>query len=322
VRADDRPSRRRELRHEARLAIVPIAVAVVLGLLLLPHRASPEAVPLPIADAHELAREAEADRDLADQARREPLPGAVRALGSAIRDFHAVEAREGEAWELGMARRAVDTVLPEAIAAGDDALLHLRGAQLEGFLIEIHRFETTGAESLELAGLAGGFIRTMRAEGWCDGHRLAAGDAALRAMFKQMWNAFIGFEERKGFGAPLDQQRALYAVYLLRPHPPQAVRGRLAAARRGARDAQACQNVADAERAATDAWRLERISRLSAIDPMYPAAYARGVVSFRRGDYAGAIAAFRAWLSEHPEGPLALRAQSYLRGAVDADRVE
>jgi hypothetical protein len=310
------------VRDENRLALVPIAVALMLGLLLLPRRATPEAVPLPAPDLHQLAREAEADRELAERARREPLSGSLRALGSAIREFHALEARGAEERELGAARRIVDAALPEAAGAGDDAMLLLRAAQLDGFLAEIRRFEATGEQSPELGALAGGFIRTMRTEGWCDGHTLAAGDAALRAMYKQMWNAFIGFEDHDGFEVPLDQQRALYALYLSRPHPAQAMRGRLAAARRGARDAQACQHVADTERSAIEAWRLERIVRLSAIDPNYPGAYARGVVSFRRGDYAGSVAAFRAWVSDHPDGPLALRAQSYLRAAIDADRAE
>jgi hypothetical protein len=301
---------------------VPIAVGLMLGLLLLPRRAIPEAVPLPTPDAHQLERESQADRELAERARRESLPGPLRALGSAIREFHALEARGGEMRELGAARRAVDAALPEAIGAGDDAMLRLRAVQLDGFLAEIHRFEASGEESAELGALAGGFIGTMKTQGWCNGHVLAASDAALRAMYKEMWNAFVGFDDHSGFEVPLDQERALYALYISQPHPPQAIRARLAAARRGALDAKACQQVADAEGSAVEAWRLERIVRLSAIDPNYPGAYARGVVSFRRGDYAGSVAAFRAWVGEHPDGPLALRAQSYLRAAIDANRAE
>jgi len=61
------------------------------------------------------------------------------------------------------------------------------------------------------------------------------------------------------------------------------MRDALEAARRGARDATACTAIAEAERAATESWRLERITRLAAIDPSYPAEYARGVASYRRG---------------------------------------
>ncbi len=49
-------SRRRELRDSMWLALVPVGVAVVLGVLLVPRRAAPEAVPLPIADGAALAR--------------------------------------------------------------------------------------------------------------------------------------------------------------------------------------------------------------------------------------------------------------------------
>src|SRR5262245_6282829 len=123
------PSRRRrrrgEARDAARLALIPFGVALVLGLLLLPRGAPPEAVPLPIADRRELARAAAADAALAESARRDPLPGPVRALGSAVRDFHVLEAQDADVRDLGAARGRVDAALVEAIAAGDDALLRL-----------------------------------------------------------------------------------------------------------------------------------------------------------------------------------------------------
>jgi TolA-binding protein len=100
------------------------------------------------------------------------------------------------------------------------------------------------------------------------------------------------------------------------------MRDALVAARRGANDARTCQALAETERVARETWRLERIARLAAIDPTYPAAYAKGVASFGRGKYAEAASAFRAWLHDHPEGPLALRAQSFLLEALDAERVE
>jgi TolA-binding protein len=120
----------------------------------------------------------------------------------------------------------------------------------------------------------------------------------------------------------LDEQRAVYAFYLSHPRPPKAMREALESARRGARDTNACTAIAEAERVATESWRLERITRLAAIDPSYPAEYARGVASYRRGDFGASARAFRAWLRDHPDGPLALRAQNYLRAAANADRVE
>jgi hypothetical protein len=328
-------SRRRELRDAAWLALVPAGVAVVLGLLLVPRRAAPEGVPMPMADAHALARVVLADHQLAERARAEPLAGPVRALGSAIRDFHSLEATDADARFLGEARRAVDRARASAVSAGSDALLRLRAVQLEGFLVEVERFAATGQESAELQALAGGFVRSIRNEGWCEGHTLAPATPVLRVMFKQMWNAFLGLDagsrSSEGSARPapledldltLDEQRTLYAFYLSHPHPSKAMREAISAARRGARDPKACRAIAEAELAATELWRLERIGRLATLDPSYPADYARGVARYHRGEYGAAEDAFRKWLGEHPEGPLALRAQNYLRAAADVNRVE
>jgi TolA-binding protein len=158
----------------------------------------------------------------------------------------------------------------------------------------------------------------------------------LRVMFKHMWNTFLGVEggdaaargaPRRGLpvdrlGPTLDEERALYAFYLSHPRVSRSSREALAAARRGARDDKDCKAIVGAERAARESWRLERIGQLAAVDPAYPADYARGIARFRRGEYAASADAFRKWLGDHPEGPFALRARSYLRAAVDAARVE
>ena len=301
-----------------RLALVPIGVAIAFGVLLLPRRATPELVPLPIADSHGLAEALETDEALAARARRDPLPGSVRALGSALRDFHSLEARETDGRELSAARQAVDRALIEALRIGDQALLELRSLQLEVFMAEVRRFESTGVESAELQAVAGGFVRSMRAQGWCEQHSLAPGAAALRAMFKRMWNALIGADRSQAFQLSLDEERALYAFYLSRPHPSQARREAISAARRSAGNAAKCRALDEEERVAAEKLRLEHIAHLSKVDPAYPGAYARGVASYRSGDFRGAVQAFRTWLGDHPDGPLALRARGYLRAAIDA----
>lgn len=304
------------------LALVPVGVAFVLGVLLVPRRAEPEGVPLPLPDAASLARTGATDHALAEKARREPLSAAVRALGSAVRAFHTLEAHDADARQLYKARGAVDESLVDALRGGSEPLLELRALQLEGFLDEVRRFEATGEQSDELAALAGAFVRSMTLEGWVQGHHVVADDAALRALFKNMWNGFLGPEVRLEFAPTLDEQRALYAFYLSHPHPSRSMRDAIEAARRGARDAKDCAALAQAERAAVESWRLEHIERLRAIDPSYPADYARGVASYGRGDYVASSKAFRAWLMQHPEGPLALRAKNYLRAAVAAESVE
>ncbi|HZU83767.1 MAG TPA: hypothetical protein VE987_12655 [Polyangiaceae bacterium] len=315
-------SHRRELRDAAWLALVPGGVALVLGLLLAPRRPAPEGVPLPVADAVAVARVTSVDHALAESARTRPLSGAVRALGSALRDFHAREARDADARELGEARRSVDVALIDALHEGVEPLRALRALQLEAFIDEVTRFDRTGEETAELQALAGGFVRSMRAEGWCDEHTIAPDTAVLRVMFKEMWQRFLGLDDREALDPTLDEQRLLYAFYLSHPHPSKAAREAIASARRAAHDAKACAAVEQAERAAAEAWRLDRIARLAVLDPSYPADYARGVASFRRGDYRASARAFRAWIDGHPEGPLALRAQNYARAAADAAQLE
>ncbi len=318
----DVTSRRREARDAAKLGLIPLAVAFVLGVLLLPRRVEPEGVPLPRVDPAALARVEAADRQLADRARREPLTGAVRALGSAVRDFHTLEARDADAQALFDARRAVDSALVDALGGGLDPLLELRAVQLESFLTEVARFTSRGEQSAELAAVAGAFVRSMTVEGWCQGHALAPTGAALRTLYKHMWNGFLGLEGRAELRPALDEERALYAFTISHPHPGKPMRDALEAARRGARDERACAALDQAEQGAIEAWRLQQIARLAAVDPTYPAAYARGVASYRKGDFGASAEAFRDWLRGHPDGPYALRARNFLRAAAAAQQVE
>lgn len=315
-------NRRREARDALWLALVPLGVALVLGVLLFPRRASPESVPLPVVDQGALARVVAADHARAEHARHEPLPPDVRALGSALREFHTIEAKDVQGKPLYDARRAIDQALLAALPKGTDAILELRSVELEGFLVELHHFEDTGEQTDELKALAGAFVRSLTIEGWCVGHDVAPDDDTLRPMFKQMWSALVGQEGNPAFALALDEQRALYAFYLSHPHPSKATRDALESARRGARDDRACLAIQEAERAATESWRLDRIARLAALDPAYPADYARGVASYRRGDFGASAKAFRAWLDAHPDGPLTLRAQNFLRAASAATSVE
>jgi hypothetical protein len=76
------------------------------------------------------------------------------------------------------------------------------------------------------------------------------------------------------------------------------------------------------EHKAVARWQLERIARIAAIDPTYPAAFARGVASYAAGSFEASAEAFRDWLHEHPDGPLTLRAEAFLRAAVVAARID
>jgi hypothetical protein len=311
----------RELPSALALAAIPLGASLLVGMLLLPRQAMPDALPLPVADPHSLRQSLERDGDLAARARASPLPGVVRAVGSALRDFHALELTGAQPNELARARRAIDTSLINAQSEAD-GLLELRAIQLEAFLVEVGRFASTGAESPELGALAGGFVRTMRSEAWCEGHRLMLTEPQLRALFKQMWNALLGLSEKAPFALTLDEQRALFALRLSGSHVPAHLRDSLAAAKREAKDPRTCSSIEQSERQALEKWSLDHISRLEAIDPIYPAAYARGIARLRGGSYAQAANAFHEWLAQHPDGALALRARSYLRWASRASQVE
>jgi hypothetical protein len=315
-----RPQVDKKPRDAMWLALIPVGVALVFGALLLPRRAVPESLPLPLIDRAALARVVAADDDLASRAQREPLPGAVRALGSAIRAFHTLEAASAGSPELFDARRAVDTALVDVLRDRAEELIALRAIELEGFLGEVQKFDATGDRTPELDALAGDFVRSLTSEGWCEGHHVIPEPSVLRVMFKHMWNGFLGLDGRQELRPSLDEERVLYGFYLSHPHPSKSMRDAIIAARRGARDERSCLALDEAERAATEAWRLEHIGRLATIDPAYPADYARGVASFRRGDFGASAKAFEAWLLAHPRGPMSLRAQNFLRAAAAADR--
>ena len=307
-------------RSSVLLALVPLGVALAFGPLVLPRSAPPDTLPLPVVDASAFEARAAADRAMADRVRAEALPDDVRALGSAIREFHALEAHDAPGSELQTARVKVDETLQAAGAKGGiDALVRLRASQLEGFLAEVHAFETTGKESDELGALGGSFVRRMRREGWVRDHAVLLGEGERRVVFKLMWNAFLGLEGRAELTPTLDEMRVLYRFYLRHPHASDAKRDAVAAARRGAIEKKQCDAIELGERLAIEEWRLERVNKLAAIDPTYPGAYARGVIQYRRGNYAAAADAFRDWLRDHPSGPWSKRAEGHLRAALAMD---
>jgi hypothetical protein len=322
ARSEATIARRSELRRALAFAIVPVAATALLGMLLFPRQAMPDGLPLPIVDPQGLRQAFETDTARAAQGHRALLPGAVRALGSALRDFHALEVKRAQPNDLDKARRAIDVAFVDAQPGGAEPLLILRAVQLEAFVAEVDRFVSTGVESPELSALAGGFVRTMRSEGWCEGHRLLLTEPELRASFKQMWNSVLGVDDQPAFALALDEQRSLFALRLSRPHLPARVREAIAAARRTATDERACAAVDQSETRAIEHWSIEHINRLAAVDPTYPAGFARGVAQLRGGSFADAATAFREWLGDHPDGALALRARSYLRLASRAAQVE
>lgn len=301
------------------LALIPVLVALLVGALVMPRSAVPDAIPMPMVDGRVLARVESRDRELAAEVNREPLPSAVRALGSAIREFNLGQAHSKDDSDVGKARDEINKALAPALEAGVDKLIALRAWQAEAFLAEVRRFEATGQESDELASLGGPFVKRMRLAGWCDEkNRLVLDDAQRRVAFKATWNAVIGLEGRPDLQPSLDETRALYVLYLQHPHAAEPIREQLASARLNAKDPKQCAELEAREANAVEVWRLEKIRKLGALDTSYPLDYALGVANFRRGQFPAAAESFRTWLKSHPDGAWSLRARNYMKAAVEA----
>ncbi len=306
------------------LGLVPLGAGIVLGTLCLPHDAPPDDVPVPIPDVHVLAQVRAADHARAQK----PLPDDVRALGSALRTFQSREAQQGvdpyvTPTTMNEARMAIDQVLgPLLLAKNDDVLLSLRASQLEGFLAEMHAFESKGTSSPELEALGGAFVRRATDVGWCHGAACAMDDDVLRVMFKLAWDTLVRVDRLSAFEPTLDEERVLYAFYLRHPHVPESVRKRIDEAAVAARTPKACHALAEGGALAAEEWRWEKVRRIAQVDPEYPGAYAIGVTQFRRKNYPAAAESFRDWLDAHPDGAWTLRARSFLRASVERATID
>ena len=306
------------------LGLVPALVALLLGALVLPRAASPGDVPLPLIDGKALAVAEAADDARAAGVASKPLSADVRAAGEAIRAFNTYEAADALDAPWPEARANIDRAVALAVRAETPAaMVALRSVQLARFLSEVRTFSRTGTSSVELDALAGRFVKAMAGAGWLEGHALAMNEHALRAAFKLKWNATARLDEAPEFALALDEHRALFSFFLSHPHPTDASRYALAAARRTARSRADCDALDEGERLSAEVWRNERIEKLARLDPEYPAAYARGIGEFRAAHYEASARAFQAWVDAHPTGAYSLRSKNYLRAALSmstADR--
>jgi hypothetical protein len=304
------------------LALIPVTAFLLMFLLMVPRATPPEDVPLPQVDGVALHAIVADDAARAASARSNRLPSDVLAVGSALRTINKVSAAKAVD-DIGPARATLDDALRglHARAAKDvlDQLKTLRAVQLDQFLAEVRRFETTGQQSPELLELAGGFIERMTEGGWVQGQNVLLTDAERRSAFKLVWTAIVGGEHTPELKLALDEERALYTLYLSRPHVPDSQRTSFEAMRRGAATEHDCRILADKERLAAEMWRAEKIKKLGELDPAYPTGYALGVAYYRAGRYDMSMGAFRSWMDSHPDGPLALRARNHWKAAFSAN---
>ncbi|WP_438014659.1 hypothetical protein WMF18_27660 [Sorangium sp. So ce315] len=316
--------------------LVAVFIAGSAAILAVPRSVEPAELPLPLADARALAQARDADAARAREAELRGLDAEVRALGSAIRAFGVVDADADhtEAALLAARKRVLDAVGP-ALAQGDEAVLRLRAYQMSSFIREVRRFEATGEESDELRELGGNFLGLLRRSAWLgrggarprggvEARRVAMDGAVLGVLFKKRWGAISGIQ-RGTFALSLDEERALFKFLL--SHPVGAARGAqdLAAPPAGeprpSSTAVAPRGGVEARRA-EERYRLKKIDELAALDPSYPRHLARGVALYRLGKFAQSAEAFRSHLDQHPDGAHTLRAQNYLRAALERAREE
>lgn len=306
------------------LAAVPLVVALTFGALMLPRAAIPEVVPAPVVDERALAEVVRADAARAARARAQGLDSAVRELGSLVREFNKAEAQGDDAARLGSARTAIDQALAPLATKDVEKIRELRAVQLEAFLDEVRAFERGPADRStdELVALGGAFVDRMRAVGWARGRRVLLDESERRVAYKLAWNGIAGVDRRPELALSLDETRVLYGLYFRLPHAPETQIRAFEAARRGARDSAACDALSAGEHLAAESWRLERIQRFAAIDPTYPAAYAKGIAQFHLRKFLAASDAFEAALRDHPDGPYATKAKNFMRASLAAAREE
>lgn len=304
------------------LALVPVAVAVLMMALMMPRATVPDAVPVPEVDMRALGATMRVDDELAARAKTTRLPTDVLAVGSGVRALQAAQQKEGEgaAAELDVARAQLEDARRSLVtrAGWEPDLLALRAVQMSAFLDELARYEATGTVSKDLEELGGGFVRRMDSSGWSEGRRIVLDEPQRRVAFKTVWNAIVGVEPLDAFKLTLDEQRALYTLYLTRPHAAEPQLRVLEAMRRAATTPEGCARAAAEDRRARETWRIDKIRKLGAIDPTYPTAYALGVAHYRAGRYDLATDAFRSWLDAHPDGPWSARARNHLKASLAA----
>ena len=301
------------------LALVPVTLGVLLFALLMPRATAPRDIPMPALDGAALRRTIDADRARAARARQTRLPAEILAFGSAIRQLNRAQAsREPDAESLvAIARQAVDDAKRPFTKDSFEDLLTLRAIQLEEFLAEVARFESTGIESPELVELGAGFVERMREATWVQGTRVLLDDAQRRSAYKMVWNALAGISSPE-FQLTVDEERVLYMLYIAHPHVPDSRRLAIRAELAQASTPAACEAAHTNEQQLVELWRADKIQRLAAVDPSYPTDYALGVAYYRAGRYEASIDYFRRWVDKHPDGAYALRARNHLRAALAA----
>ncbi len=293
------------------LALVPVAVMLLGGGLLVPHSVEPRDVPLPHVDMQTL----EAIEAHDDKLARFELTETTQALGRAIREFFDAQVHRVGSDDLYRIQRDLGGARETALLLDrEPALLALRANELTRFLAETRSFEVSGSPSDEMVALSGDFVSPMRDIGWIRGTRLIIDTHALRAAYKLMWNKALGLDNVAAFKLELDEMRVLYMF--LMTHPSVGDDAQLRSRRTVARTTDECARLERDERVALAQRALQRVKNLAQLDGAYPKQYALGVAYYQAGMYSQAAHSFREWMTLHPSGDYAARARNYAQAAL------
>jgi len=308
----------RERKGGRWLAVVPVAIGVVLLLLMMPRATAPDAVPLPRVNERTLEAIARADDARAAAAEAERLPSAILAVGTATRALNGAEARGADEAEMVAARQQLDATLRDVARRPDvvSELVSLRAIQLRRFLDAIALWENTGETSEDFIDLAAAFVQRTADAGWIEGRRVLLSDTERRVMFKTVWNVLTGIDGNAEAAISLDEQRALYKLYIERPHPPDSRRLALLAQRQDATSPELCTRASLEQRRYSQLWLADKLKKLGAMDPTYPTEYALGVAYYHAARFELSADAFTAYIGKNPDGAYALRAKNHLKAAL------
>lgn len=300
--ADSR-SRRGWKRHLEgwELGAATLAIALLAALLFVPRAVAPDAFPLPDLDRPALAHQRAADEARARAALATPLPFDVRRVGEAFRQYGVATIERDTVLVAGQRRELARAVSLALERLGPEPLLSLRAVQTWYFQRALSRWEATGEQDADLRELGGDFLSHAELSGWVTApHTLELSSAERAALFRMRWTELTGLRDTLPFSPTLDDYREYYRLLLEHPEGPFGQGGD--------------------ERRDRVRRRLGYVEALARRDPSYPAELARGVLLFDLGTYPESAEALRAHLLRHPSGPWTLRAQNYLRAALQEAR--
>jgi len=286
-------------------AVLAIILAGSTALIAVPRPVDPIEVPDPQIDMREIAGVMRTDAERAEAADRKRLDIDVLELGSVVFAYGEAEAA-GDEDRLVQERRRVIDAAARAVRVDEAQVFALRAHHLRSFLRELRRWAATGEESQKLRQVGGGVAAMLKRNGWLRDGRLVADDAVLAVMFKKRWNEVTALEG-EAFAPSLGEQKILYRFLLHHPARP-------ASSSSGA--------GAEVRRSVEIQYRLKKIEELASVDASYPTDLAKGVLYYSQGRYPLAVESFRRHLDAAPDGPYTIRAQNYLRAALEHAREE